>query len=118
MDKVKYKEFVIDAEGKSLGRVASEAARILRGKDLTDFQPNIVLPVKVKVINLSKVEIIGKKLEQKTYKRYSGYPGSLKYIPLKKFWEKDPKAAFKKILQGMLPKNKLRKEILKNLTIE
>lgn len=98
--------------------MASDVALILRGKRGTEFTPNIAPKIQVKVINLSSAKINQKKIEQKVYKRYSGYPGNLKYIPLKKFMEKNPKTAFKRIVRGMLPGNKLRKQILKNLIVE
>lgn len=112
------KNIIIDAENKPLGRVASQVAKYLRGKMSPAFIPNLVPQVIVKVINTSKIKITGKKLEQKTYKKYSGYPGSLKYIPLKKSIEKDQKLFFKNVVKGMLPNNKLRGKILKNLIID
>ncbi len=116
--KTKKDEIIIDAKDKALGRTATEAALHLRGKTSAGYAPNLAPKIKVKVINLSKAKINAEKLEKTFYKRHSGYPGSLKYVSLKKVWEKNPKIAFIKIIRGMLPKNKLRKEILKNLIIE
>lgn len=110
--------YEINAENRSLGRVASEVAVILRGKNSPDFQPNIVPKVKVKITNISKVRLTGNKMKEKTYKRYSGYPGGLKTIPFQKMFDKDPEKTFKKAVRGMLPANKLRKEMLKNLFVE
>ena len=111
-------EIIIDAKNKALGRTATETALHLRGKTSPDYAPNLAPRIKVKVINISKAKINQEKIEKTFYKRHSGYPGSLKYTSLKKIWEKSPKIAFVKIIRGMLPKNKLRKEILKNLITE
>jgi len=116
--KTEKKEIIIDAKDRALGRTATEAALHLRGKTSTDYAPNLAPKIKVKVINISKAKVNAEKIEKTFYKRHSGYPGSLKYTSLKKVWEKNPKTAFIKIIRGMLPKNKLRKEILKNLIIE
>ncbi len=110
-------EIIIDAKNKALGRVASCAATHLMGKNKAGYAPNVSPKTRVKVINLSEAKIIGKKLEQKVYKRHSGYPGNLKSITLGKAMEKNPIAAFKKIVEGMLPKNKLKKIMLKNLIV-
>jgi len=111
-------EYIIDAKDKILGRVASEAVLVLRGKKEANFVPNRVFDVKVKIINLDKIKISEKKIKQKNYKRYSGYPGGLKIISLEKMLEKKGiEYVFKKAVMGMLPKNKLQKKIMKNLII-
>jgi large subunit ribosomal protein L13 len=112
------KECALDAKNKSLGRVASETAILLRGKNLPDFKPNAVPQIKVKILNLSKIKLTGKKWDEKTYKRYSGYPGGLKIRSYQSLFEKDPEEAFRKTVRGMLPKNKLRKIMLRNLIFE
>lgn len=109
---------IIDATNKSLGRAAGEAALRLRGKNSPSFAPNKIPQNTVKVINLSKISFSGNKKEQKTYKRYSGYPGGLKEISFKKLTEKKPQEFFKLAVWGMLPKNKLRKIMMKNLILE
>jgi len=112
------KEYILDAKNKSLGRLASETASILRGKKEVDFAPNRVASVKVKIINLDKIKISEKKIEQKYYKKHSGYPGGLKITPLKKALEKKGiDYVFRKTVMGMLPKNKLQSKIIKNLII-
>jgi large subunit ribosomal protein L13 len=112
------KEYVLDAENKALGRLASETASILRGKKEVDFAPNRVAAVKVKVVNLDKIKISEKKIEQKYYKRHSGYPGGLKITPMKKALEKKGIGyVFKKAVMGMLSKNKLRNKMIKNLIL-
>ncbi len=111
-------EIIIDAKNKALGRVASETAKNLMAKTSTSYEPRIKPSISVKVINLSKLKITPKKLEQKTYPRYSGYPGSLKHVQMKRFMERGIAVVFRHAVEGMLPKNKLRKEILKNLITE
>ncbi len=108
----------IDAKNKSLGRTATEAALALRGKTDVRYLPNVAPKISVKVINISGAKIMPEKAKGKYYKKHSGYPGSLKYIPFLKLWEKNPKMTFKKIVTGMIPKNKLRNKILKNLIVE
>lgn len=112
------KEHVIDAENKKLGRVASEAAAILIGKDSVEFAKNKVAPVKVVINNASKADITDKKKTEKTYTRYSGFPGGLKKPTMKKVLEKKGYTEiFRKAVNGMLPKNKLQTPRLKNLTV-
>ncbi len=112
------KTITIDAKDKSFGRVASEAAINLRGKNSPDFKPNVAPEVKVKITNLSKIKLTGNKMKDKTYKRYSGYPGGLKTIKFKDEFEKRPEQVFTKSVERMLPKNKLKKIIIKNLVFE
>ncbi len=112
------KEYILNAKDKSLGRLASETACILRGKKEVDFAPNRAASVKVKIINLDKIKISEKKIEQKYYKSHSGYPGGLKVTPMKKALEKKGiKYIFRKTVMGMLPRNKLQSKIIKNLVI-
>lgn len=108
----------IDASNKSLGRLASEIALILQGKNKTIFVPHQNQGDKVKVKNASKIKLTGNKLEQKKYYHHSGHPGGLKIIPLKQIWSKSPEKILEKTIKGMLPKNKLLKERMKNLVIE
>ena len=111
-------EHIIDAKGKKLGRVASEAAKFLMGKNTVSFVRNAVPKVKVKITNASKADIRNKKLDSKEYKQFSGYPGGLKITGMKKLTtDKGFKESFKIAVYGMLPKNKLRSEMIKNLTI-
>lgn len=112
-------EHTIDAKDKALGRVASQAALFLMGKDKPSFQRNIAPSVKVKILNASKAKITQKKMQEKTYQRYSGYPGGRKVISMEKLIEKKGyEEVFKKAVYGMLPSNKLRKVMMKNLVIE
>lgn len=116
---MEHKTYTIDAKGKSLGRVATEAIGILRGKNSADFQPHKLPETKVVIENINEIRITGKKLEQKEYKRHSGYPGSLKREKMGKVVEKKGMShVLKEAVMGMLPPNKLRKQIMKNLTIK
>lgn len=112
------KEILIDATGKSFGRLASLVAHLLQQKDLPSWMPNKVIERKVKVINLSKVKFTGKKLKIKVYRHHTGYIGHLKEIKLEDLWKKDPIKVFKKAVRGMLPKNRLLKKRLKLLKVE
>ncbi len=112
------KEYKIDANKKSLGRVAGEAAVILRGKNSPDFAPNRVPDIKLIVVNLDRVKITGKKMEQKKYKSFSGYPGGLKITNMKEIVKKKGiEYVFRNAVKGMLPKNKLKEKIMRNLKI-
>jgi large subunit ribosomal protein L13 len=111
------KVYTIDASGKVLGRLAVDVARILRGKDKPGYLPykdeNIVVEVK----NIDKVKISGKKLEKKIYYHYTGYPGGLRKIPMKKVFGQNPGEVLKKAVWGMLPTNKLRNRQIRRLKI-
>jgi len=114
----KVREITIDLKGKSLGRAASETAVILRGKDLPDFEPSKLPETRVLILNLKELRIHPTKFRTKTYRRYSGYPSGLHSLTLKELWQKNPKEVFRHALWGMLPKNRLRKHIMKNLKFE
>lgn len=113
------KEYIVDAEGKALGRLASEVAAILNAKDSTSFAKNIVAPVKVKVINASKIKLTGKKMDDSVHKTYSGYPGGQKVKTFKEVVDrKGYSELVRHAVEGMLPKNKLQARRMKNLLIE
>ncbi len=107
----------IDANGKVLGRLAVEIARLLRGKDKPDFMPHKDEGDFVVVKNVKKIKVTGKKMKQKVYYRYSGYPGGLKEIPMEKLFKERPQEVLKRAVWGMLPKNKLRAKMMKRLKI-
>lgn len=112
------KEYNVDAQGKKLGRVATEIATLLMGKNTPDFARNAIPTTKVGVINASKISITSKKTGSKVYKSYSGYPGGLKEEGMrKKIGDKGMKEVLKIAVKGMLPKNKLRDRMMNNLTI-
>lgn len=109
----------IDATKKSLGRVASEAAKIMLGKHKATFAKNAVLGEEVKIINASKIHISGTKLEDKKYVRYSGYPGGQKIENYSMLTARRGHAeAIRRAVLGMLPKNRLQAKRIKLLTIE
>jgi len=111
-------EYTIDAQNKKLGRIASEAAIILMGKNRADFVRNAIPDVKVKIANAGKIYTTNKKLVSKIYKNYSGYPGGLKERTMKKVVsDKGMKEVLRIAIKGMLPKNKLRDRMMKNLII-
>ena len=115
---MKRETHTIDATDKVLGRLATEIAVLLHGKSKPDFAPNKDIGDFVEVKNIKKLKITGKKMEQKVYYRHSGYMGGLKETPLKKLFQEDPGEVLKKAVFGMLPKNKLRSEIIKRLKVE
>ena len=112
------KEYTLDATDKAFGRVASEAAVLLMGKDDPSFRKNVVADVKVNIVNASKTKYDPKKLKGKIYQRYSGYPGGRKERTMQEVIDKKGyKEIFEKAVYGMLPANKLRSILMKNLII-
>ena len=107
----------IDAEGRAVGRIAAEVAKHLMGKHKPTYAPHIDAGDFVTVVNASKVIFTGSKLVQKDYFHHTLYPGGLKRKPMKHVFEKDPTEVIKRAVNGMLPKNKLRPEMMKRLTI-
>lgn len=114
---VERKWYVIDAEGKPLGRVASKAAHILRGKHKATYTPHIDCGDYVIILNASKVLLTGNKLEDKKYYSHSGYPGGLRTRTAKEMIEKYPEEMVEKAVKGMLPKNRLGRAMYKKLFI-
>lgn len=108
---------VIDAKNKILGRLATQAAALLLGKHRVDFTKHLIAPVTVVVINAAEVAVTGSKEEQKLYRRHSGYPGHLKERSLKQQRERDPRKIIQLAVQGMLPKNGLRKRRMTQLKV-
>lgn len=111
------KEYKIDAENKVLGRLASEVAVLLRGKNDPRFNPTEFSGNKVTVFNTDKIAVTGRKLKQKMYRRHSGYIGGLKEERLEQVMEKDSRRAVREAISGMLPKNRTRAKWLRNLTL-
>ena len=108
----------IDTPGKTVGRTASKAAMILMGKDKPTFQRNTVAGKAVRIVNASKAKINPKNMDAKVYLRYSGYPGGLKEEKMKRTIEKKGYAeVFREAIYGMLPDNKLRSRLMKQLII-
>ncbi len=108
----------IDAKGKTLGRLSSEIAALLQGKNSADYNPRIASGNKVVVKNVKSVKLTGKKGTQKVYYRHTGYVGHLKEKRFSDVFSKNPAWVLKRAVRGMLPKNKLAAERLKMLVIE
>ncbi|EFK96057.1 50S ribosomal protein L13 [sediment metagenome] len=112
------REYNFDAKGKKLGRLATELSVVLMGKDEADFAPNKVADVKVIVNNASQLDINDKKMDSKIYDTYSGYPSGRKEFTMRKLIaDKGFEAVIKNAVNGMLPKNKLRDKVMKNLIV-
>lgn len=114
---VEHKWYVIDAEGKTLGKLASEAASILRGKKKPIYTPHVDCGDYVIVVNAEKVHVTGKKETDKIYKSYSGYPGGLKEITLGEMRVKKPEEIIRHAIKGMMPKGKLGRQMYKKLKV-
>jgi len=114
---VERKWYVIDAEGKTLGRLATEAASILRGKRKTIFTPHVDTGDYVIVINAEKVEVTGKKRKDKIYKRHTGYPGGLKEVTFEKLQAKNPEEIIRHAVKGMMPNGRLGRAMYKKLKV-
>jgi large subunit ribosomal protein L13 len=109
--------YLIDAEGEILGRLASEIAKIVRGKNKADFTPHFNSGDKVIIINAEKVRLTGKKMADKQYIRHTGYPGGQRVKTPMDLLKTKPEEIVRHAVEGMLPKNKLRKVYMKNLHI-
>ena len=109
--------YVVDAGGKTLGRLASQVAAVLRGKHKPQFSPAVNAGDYVIIINAEKIRVTGRKLEQKKYYRHSGYPGGLREITLADQLERHPTRVLKLAVRGMLPRNRLGRKQLKNLKV-
>lgn len=116
-ENIKQDWWILDAKDEILGRLASKAAIILRGKHKPDFTPHLDNGDFVIIINADKIRLTGKKEEQKLYRRHSGYIGGLKEIPFKKRKEKDPEGIVIDAVSGMLPKNRLGRQMIKKLKV-
>lgn len=114
---VERKWFVVDADGMVLGRLASNVASILRGKHKPIYTPHVDTGDHVIIINASKVVLTGKKLDQKTYYRHSGYPGGLKETKYRKLMAEKPEFVVKHAVVGMLPKGPLGRRMAKKLYV-
>ena len=114
---IQRKWYVIDAAGKPLGRVAAVAATILRGKHTPEYTPHVDCGDHVIVINAAKVVLTGNKLDDKMYRRHSGYIGGLKEVPYRRLMEKDPEFVMTKAVKGMLPDNTIGRNSIKRLRV-
>ena len=109
--------FIVDAEGKVLGRVASEIARILRGKHKPIYTPHLDTGDFVVVVNAEKITLTGNKADQKTYFRHTGYMGGEKFIPFRRMLEKHPERVIELAIKGMLPKGALGRQMYQKLRV-
>lgn len=109
--------WIIDADGAVLGRLASEVAKLLRGKHKTNFAPHLDTGDHVVVVNASKVVLTGKKLTDKTMYRHSGYPGGLKSVSYARLMSTKPEQAVERAVKGMLPGNRLGRAMVKKLKV-
>jgi len=108
---------LVNAEGQILGRLASKVAKLLRGKHKPNFTPHVDCGDNVIVINAEKVQLTGKKWENKTYLRYTGYPGGQRSRTAQELLAKKPASLMEKAVKGMLPKNRLGAELFRNLRV-
>ena len=114
---IERKWYILDASGKPLGRVATEAAKLLRGKHKPTFTPNIDTGDNVIILNCKDAVLTGKKLEQKIYRHHSSYIGGMHETTAKVMMEKNPEEAMYTAIKGMLPKNSLGRQMLRKLRV-
>lgn len=116
-DDIERQWYVVDAEGQTLGRLATKIATILRGKHKPTYTPHLDTGDFVIVVNAEKVNLTGRKWEQKKYYRHSGYPGGLKEITYDKLVQRNPEFIIEKAVKGMIPHNKLGRQVIKKLKV-
>ncbi len=109
--------YVVDAEGKTLGRLATEIAKRLRGKHKPEYTPHVDTGDYIVVVNAEKVRVTGKKTTDKIYHRHTGYPGGLKSVPFNKMIERSPERVIEKAVKGMLPRNPLGRAMYRKLKV-
>ena len=114
---IERKWYVIDAEGKTLGRLAAQVAAILRGKNKPIFTPHVNCGDYVIVVNAEKVAVTGKKRTDKVYKRHTGYPGGLRQLTFEQMMEKHPTEVVRHAVKGMMPTGKLGRQMYKKLKV-
>ena len=116
-DKIERKWYVVDAEGSTLGRLTSEIAKVLRGKNKPEYTPHIDTGDYVVVINAEKIKVTGKKLDQKIYYHHSDYVGGMKETTLREMMAKKPEKVIELAVKGMLPKGPLGRSMIKKLHV-
>ena len=114
---IEQKWYLLDCSGKRLGRLSVQVANILRGKNKPEYTPNSDVGDFVVLVNAKNIEVTGNKSENKIYFRHTGYPGGFKQISFKDQLEKDPEKIIRDAVKGMLPKNKLNRQIIKKLKV-
>ena len=108
---------LVDAEGETLGRLASKVAKLLRGKHKPNFTPHVDCGDNIVIINAEKITLSGNKWDSKTYSRYTGYPGGQRTTTVKQMLDKNPGKIVEKAVKGMLPKNRLGADLFRNLKV-
>ena len=116
-DNIERKWYVVDAEGQTLGRLSSEIAKVLRGKNKPVFTPHIDTGDYVIVVNAEKIKVTGKKMDQKIYYNHSDYVGGMKETTLKEMMDKKPERVIELAVKGMLPKGPLGRSMIKKLHV-
>jgi large subunit ribosomal protein L13 len=116
-EEVDHRWYLVNGEGKVLGRLAATLAKVLRGKHKPTYTPHVDTGDFVVVINAGKVSLTGRKLKNKTYYRYTGYPGGLKEMTAEKLLTKKPTEMIRMAVKGMLPKNSLGRQMLRKLKV-
>ena len=114
---IEQKWYLMDCSGKRLGRLSVQVANILRGKNKPEYTPNSDVGDFVVLVNAKNIDVTGNKSENKIYFRHTGYPGGIKKISFKDQLEKDPEKIIRDAVKGMLPKNKLNRQIIKKLKV-
>ena len=114
---IEQKWYLMDCSGKRLGRLSVQVANILRGKNKPEYTPNSDVGDFVVLVNAKNIQVTGNKSENKIYFRHTGYPGGIKKISFKDQLEKDPEKIIRDAVKGMLPKNKLNRQIIKKLKV-
>jgi large subunit ribosomal protein L13 len=114
---IEQKWYLIDCSGKTLGRLSVKVANILRGKNKPEYTPNSDVGDFVVLVNAKNLKITGSKNEDKIYYRHTGYPGGIKQISFKDLLNKDPEKVLRLAVKGMLPKNKLNRQVIKKLKV-
>jgi large subunit ribosomal protein L13 len=114
---VEKRWFVLNAEGKVLGRIASEVAKVIRGKHKASFTPHVDCGDNVIIINAEKIRLTGDKMNAKEYVRHTGYPGGQRKVTPKVLLTKKPEKVFEMAVKGMLPRNRLGRQVFKNLHV-
>ena len=114
---IEQKWYLMDCSGKRLGRLSVQVANILRGKNKPEYTPNSDVGDFVVLVNAKKIEVTGNKEEDKIYYRHTGFPGGIKKISFKDQLEKNPEKLIRDAVKGMLPKNRLNRQIIKKLKV-
>ena len=114
---IQHRWYIVDAEGKVLGRLATQVAHVIRGKHRPDFTPHLDMGDHVIIVNAEKIRVTGRKLEKKIYTTYSGYQGGLKTYTLERMLARKPEEVIRHAVRGMLPKNRLGRKLNRKVRV-